>query len=266
MAIDLSARFSFSLPSPADVLLQFEAAAIPEQAIVASQLDMSHADYCIRVPAQDAIGERIWVRAEGEFQVSYTASVALSRKLPELGSLKRLDLHQMPGEVVQYLLPSLYCPSDRFLPFVLDEFQGTEGGGRIDAIREWIANQFAYEPGSSTSATTALDSFLERRGICRDYAHMLVTMARASEIPARYVSVYAPQVEPQDFHAVAEVFLANPAGEGGTWQLVDATGMAAPDEIVKIGVGRDAADVSFLTSFGECRFADLEIKVSQASG
>lgn len=266
MAIDLSARFSFSLPQPADVLLQFEAAAIPEQAILSSQLDMSPSEYCIRVPAQDTIGERIWVRAEGDFQIAYSATVELARTLPELDCLKRLDLHHMPGEVVQYLLPSLYCPSERFLPFVLDEFQGTEGGSRIAAIRDWIASQFTYEPGSSTSATTALDSFLERRGICRDYAHMLVTMARASEIPARYVSVYAPHVEPQDFHAVAEVFLANPAGEGGTWQLVDATGMAAPNEIMKIGVGRDAADVSFLTSFGECRFADKEITVVQVSG
>ncbi|MDY6963903.1 MAG: transglutaminase family protein [Pseudomonadota bacterium] len=227
---------------------------------------MSPAEYCIRVPAQDAIGERIWIRAEGNFHVDYNATVELSRTLPALGSLKGLGLHHMPGEVVQYLLPSLYCPSDRFLPFVLDEFQGTEGGTRIEAIREWIANQFVYEPGSSTSATTALDSFLERRGICRDYAHILITMARASEIPARYVSVYAPHVKPQDFHAVAEVFLANPDGEGGTWQLVDATGMAAPDEIVKIGVGRDAADVSFLTSFGECRFADKEITVRQTAG
>ena len=124
------------------------------------------------------------------------------------------------------------------------------------------ADKFAYEPGSSTANTTALDSFVERRGICRDFAHVAVTLARASGIPARFVSGYAPGVKPPDFHAVAEVFLADPAGGGGgAWCLVDATGMAAPAELVKIGVGRDAADVSFLTSFGMCEFLDKTVSV-----
>ena len=80
-------------------------------------------------------------------------------------------------------------------------------------MRDWIAGNFSYEPVSTTS-TTALDSFVERRGICRDYAHVLVTLARASAIPARYVSCYAPGVDPPDFHAVAEVFLADPDRAG----------------------------------------------------
>ncbi len=77
---------------------------------------------------------------------------------------------------------------------------------------------------------------------------MLITLARASGIPARYVSVFAPRVEPQDFHAVAEVFLADPGGQGGTWQLVDATGMADPAEI---GEDRRGARC------GRCQFPHL---------
>ena len=131
------------------------------------------------------------------------------------------------------------------------------------AIRDWIADNFSYEP-VSTSSTTALDSFVERRGICRDYAHVLVTLARASAIPARYVSCYAPGVDPPDFHAVAEVFLADPTvAGGGAWQLVDATGMADPAQTVKIGVGRDAADVSFMTVFGESRFETKEVSATK---
>ena len=133
----------------------------------------------------------------------------------------------------------------------------------MDAIREWIHTTFAYTPGASGPHTTALDSFIERRGICRDYAHVLIALARASAIPARYVACYAPGVEPPDFHAVAEVFLDDPDTEGGgAWQLVDATGMADPAETVKIGVGRDAADVSFLTSFGPNDFHNQCVKVS----
>ena len=130
-------------------------------------------------------------------------------------------------------------------------------------MHDWIEAHFSYTPGSSDSNTTALDSFVERHGICRDYAHVMVTFARAAGIPARFVSCYAPRVTPQDFHAVAEVFLADPTNEGGgAWHLLDATGMARADEIVKIGVGRDAADVSFLTSFGPTEFLDKTVIVS----
>ncbi|MEL6878390.1 MAG: transglutaminase-like domain-containing protein, partial [Pseudomonadota bacterium] len=99
----------------------------------------------------------------------------------------------------------------------------------------------------------------------RDYAHVLVAMARASVIPARYVACYAPDVTPQDFHAVAQVFLANPdAPDGGKWHLVDATGMAKPSETVTIGVGRDASDVSFLTTFGPASFEHSEVRVERS--
>ena len=266
MTIDLSARFSFCHPEPTDILLQFEAAAIPEQRILRAETLLLPEHGAMRVAAQDSIGERVWVHTQGELEVSYSASVAIARQLPALASLGQLAPRDLPGETVPYLLSSLYCPADRLRPFVREEFAGTEGGARIAAIRDWIADRFTYEPGSSTSSTTALDSFVERRGICRDYAHVLITFARAAGIPARYASVYAPGVEPQDFHAVAEVFLADPGGTGGTWQLVDATQMADPAEMVKIGVGRDAADVSFMTSFGPCRFGTMEVRVDSVPG
>jgi transglutaminase-like putative cysteine protease len=181
----------------------------------------------------------------------------------DVASLARLEPHELPAEAVQYLLDSRYCPADRFQPFVEAEFGGVHGGARIAAMRDWIAGNFSYEP-VSTSSTTALDSFVERRGICRDYAHVLVTLARASAIPARYVSCYAPGVEPPDFHAVADIFLADPdVPGGGTWQLVDATGMADPAETVKIGVGRDAADVSFMTVFGDAKFEGSKVSATK---
>jgi transglutaminase-like putative cysteine protease len=263
MPIDVFAHFAFSVDRLSDVLLQFEAAAIPEQRILSSQCDMSKADHIARIAAQDEIGERIWLHVEGRFEVSYTAQVEVKRLLADVAALDRLEPHELPAEAVQYLLDSRYCPADRFQPFVEAEFGGTHGGRRIAAIRDWIAGNFSYEPVSTTS-TTALDSFVERRGICRDYAHVLVTLARASAIPARYVSCYAPGVDPPDFHAVAEVFLADPlVPGGGAWHLVDATGMAAPAETVKIGVGRDAADVSFMTVFGEARFDDKKVSATK---
>jgi transglutaminase-like putative cysteine protease len=112
------------------------------------------------------------------------------------------------------------------------------------AIRDWIAGHLSYVPGSSHAGTTAIDTFHGGEGICRDYAHLMITLARAADIPARIASVYAPGVTPPDFHAVAEVYL------GGAWHLVDATGMATAGDMAIIGVGRDIGDVAFLTAFG----------------
>ena len=264
MTISIHTRFAFSLDRPTDVLLQFEAADIPEHEILSSSLDMTDAEHCAHVPAQDDIGTRIWLRAQGDFEVDYRARVDPIRQLAALETLQPILPHDMPGEAVQYLFDSRYCPADKFQPFVEAEFGGTTGGARIAAIKDWIESHFTYQSGVSDARTDALDSFVERRGICRDFAHVLVTLARASTIPARYVACYAPGVEPPDFHAIAEVFLSDPETEGGgTWQLVDATGMADPAETVKIGVGRDAADVSFLTSFGPNTFRRSSVSVSR---
>ena len=264
MPLNIEASFAFTLDQPTDVLLQFEAAQLPEQHIIEPVTTLSSSEHCARVAAQDDIGERIWIRAEGEFEVSYKAQAEVRRQLAQLASLEMLSPHDMPGEDVQYLFDSRYCPADQFQPFVEAEFSGTQGGGRIAAIRDWIAGHMSYVPGSSGPDTGAVDSFVQRQGICRDYAHVLIALARASAIPARYVACYSPGVTPPDFHAVAEVFLGDPETEGGgTWQLVDATGMATPEDTVKIGVGRDAADVSFLTTFGPNTFRSSSVRVTK---
>ena len=262
MTISIQTDFAFDLEQTTDVLLQFEAALIPEQQLSDLSTTMSQAEHLARVAAQDDIGERIWVRAKGRFEVSHRATAEINRIVPDLASLRRLDPHDLPGETIKYLFDSRYCQADRMQHFVEAEFGDTDGGARIEAFRAWIHDNFTYEPGSSTATTTALDSFVERRGICRDYAHVLVTLARASTIPARYVACYAPAVDPPDFHAVAEVFLEDKSQpHGGAWHIVDATGMADPAKTVKIGVGRDAADVSFLTSFGMTNLVEKNVSV-----
>ncbi len=263
MTIAISTHFAFDLDQPTDALLQFEAAALPEQRLLESETSIdSNLDF-VRVPAQDSIGERIWLRAQGRVEVEYTATVQPQRAVVPLDQLGALDPHELPGEAVQYLFDSRYCRADSYQTLVEEEFEGTRGGARIAAIRDWIANSFEYTPGASDSGTDATDSFIARRGICRDYSHVMIVLARASAIPARYVACYAPGVTPQDFHAIAEVFLADPEVEGGgAWQLVDPTGMADLTNTAKIGVGRDAADVSFLTTFGPMQFQSSAVAVS----
>jgi transglutaminase-like putative cysteine protease len=125
-------------------------------------------------------------------------------------------------------------------------------------MRSWIETNLEYVRGSSDAQTTVIDTFIKRQGICRDYSHLMVTLARAANIPARAVSVYAPDVDPPDFHAVAEVFL------DGAWHLVDATGMAAPESMVRVGVGRDAADIAFLSIYAPTELKEQKVSVTRA--
>ena len=255
MRLEIEARLDYWFAAPCDVLLQLEAAHMPAQVVEAAHIELSPVGYFARVAALDAIGERIWVNVAGPLRIDYRATVTIARGLDDVSGLPATAPHALPGESVPYLMASRYCPSDLFLTFVGAEFGGLQGGAQVAAMRDWIARHFSYVPGSSDSRTTAQDSFLARQGICRDYAHVLITLARAAGIPARIASVYALGVEPPDFHAVAEVFL------GGAWHLVDATGMADAGGMAVIGVGRDAADVAFLTAYGNAVMNSQSIAV-----
>ena len=225
MTLRIDCTINYRFARPTDFLLQIEPAIIPEQR-VDGWFECTPTEHFARVAAQDAIGERIWLRHEGEFAASWRGTVITDRATAPLASLGAVPTHLLPGETVQYLMDSRYCPADRFQPFVEAEFGKLAGGARIEAMRAWIAEHFTYTPGASDSNTTALDTFVERRGVCRDFAHVMITLARASAIPARFASVYGPDVDPQDFHAVAEVFLSDPEvsdPEAGAWHLVDAT-------------------------------------------
>ncbi len=260
MKLAITAALDYRLGDPVDLMLHIEAAAIPDQTIVAATLDVGATEYFARVAAQDMIGDRIWLRSGGELNVRYAATVEIDRITADYRALAKVPMHRLPGEAVQYLNESRYCASNKFLHFVHDEFGAVEGGAKIGAMRDWIEHHFTYVSGSSDAETNALDSFVERRGVCRDYAHVMVSLARAAAIPARVVSVYAPGVEPQDFHAVAEVFL------DGEWHLVDATGMAKEAEMAKIAVGRDAADISFLTAYGDIEMLNQRVTVERVKG
>ena len=258
MRLSIVTSLDYFFPAPTDVLLQIEAAAIPEQSVEKAQIAVRECRHFARVPAQDNIGDRIWVSLQGEVRVEYSAIVTISRDFDDFQHLDKVAPYQLPGEAVQYLMGSRYCPSDQFQSFVYEEFGHLEGGKRVMAMRDWIQNHFSYVPGISSSETTAIETFARRQGICRDYAHVLITLVRASGIPARIASVYALGIEPPDFHAVAEVFL------GDAWHLVDATGMAKAGAMAKIGIGRDAADVAFLTAYGQAIMNAQSVRVELA--
>ncbi|MFP7569838.1 transglutaminase-like domain-containing protein [Marivita sp. S2033] len=257
MILDINVHLAYRLDVPLDLLLQIEAADLADQRLVSANIQTSDVSHFVRVAAEDGLGERIWIRADGLFRCDYTARLDIDRPVLDIAPLSAVPPHLLPGDTVRYLMPSRYCPSDEFQTFVAAEFGHLSGGAQIAAMRDWITGAFEYVPGASNAQTTALDTFVQRQGVCRDFAHVMVTLARAATIPARFASVYAPDVTPQDFHAVAEIYLE------GTWHLVDATGMARADTIARIGIGPDAANVAFLSAFGKIMFEAQSVSVTR---
>ncbi|MGR6328635.1 transglutaminase-like domain-containing protein [Sphingomonas sp. XXL09] len=246
MRLTIAADLDYAIVGgPTDVLLQIEVAAMPDQRLAEQALTVWSDLPIAAVRGEDGIGQRCWAQVEGRLTAEYRAVVEIARQADDLATLPATPVRMLPGELVPYLLPSRYCQAEKFEGFVRGEFPVLAGGALAAALVDWVGGALTYRAGSSQGTTTALDTFASRNGVCRDYAHLLVALARAGEIPARCVAAYAPGVDPPDFHAVAELWL------GGAWRLVDATGMATPESIARVCVGRDATDIAFLTIFGE---------------
>lgn len=158
-------------------------------------------------------------------------------------------------ETVTYLRPSRYCESDVLFSLARNELGYLLQHRRLDAdgsvagglqvlpwVAAWVGRHLAYVSGSTTVSDSAVSTLAAGRGVCRDFAHLTIAMLRALDIPARYASVYAPGLVPMDFHAVAEGFV------DGAWHVVDATGLAPRQSLVRIATGRDAADVAWLSN------------------
>jgi transglutaminase-like putative cysteine protease len=182
----------------------------------------------------------------GECKVRYSAEVVLSPEMRDPSTVDEIAVADLPFHTLPYLYPSRYCQSDRMRHFVWREFGGgTRGHALVTEICTWIHQKVDYIAGTSQAETSAYDTFTRRAGVCRDFAHLGITFCRALGIPARFVSGYCWKLKPADFHAVFEAYL------GGRWYLFDATRMCPLNGLVRIGVGRDAADTAFATYYGE---------------
>lgn len=157
-------------------------------------------------------------------------------------------------EHFQYLRPSRYCESDRLGPLARAEFAGLTGHGLLDAVASWVGVNIAYIPGASRPIDGAVATLLGRAGVCRDFAHLTAALLRANGVPARVAAVYAPGLDPMDFHAVAE------AAIDGRWHAVDPTCLAPRTSMVRIATGADASDTAFLTNArGSVMLEGLEV-------
>lgn len=257
MRIEINVNMLYNLSADPMVLLAIEAARTEGQVVVQDRLSVEFATLK-RIAGEGGVGQRVWACVTNEqLQLNYTATVDVAGNDRTLESYAPTAMDDLPGEVMIYLRPSRFCQSDKFLTFAKNRFGALAGGPKVAAIRDWVAQELRYVPGTSHAETTVTDTFITREGVCRDFAHMVCALARASQIPARYASVYGPGVNPPDFHAVAQVWLE------GAWHMVDATGMSQPGELVLIAVGRDAHDIAFMETQSPAYLLNQYIQVSR---
>ena len=249
----------YEVAHPAHFLFHIESAFYESHNIIEERLSITPS-MKVRHFCDERSGNR-FVRLDaprGVLSVNYHAKVELVT-VPVLLHLDESSVSALPDEVLRYLMPSRYCESDVMSRAAQQLFGHLlQGLSRVRAIESWLHDSIYYMPGFSNSTTTAQEVFVQRAGVCRDFAHLGITLCRALKIPARLVVGYVNFDEPpQDFHAVFEAWLDN------QWVMFDGTKMSPIDRIVRVGTGRDAKDVAFATIFGQVQMIRKELTVDE---
>ena len=253
MRFSLNSTLAYEVEQPTPFVFNVEAAACERQAVAAESLTFSQPLEPDRFLMPETGNRYVRVVAQpGPLTVEYRAEIDLDPVVDDPASITEIGPARLPLETVPHLNPSRFCQSDKLQRFAQRQFGALAlGHQRVTAVCNWIHDNVDYVSGSTDALTSAFDIVTERSGVCRDFAHLSIALCRALGIPSRYVSAYAWQLTPPDFHAAMECFLHGPSGP--RWYLFDATRKAALDGLVRIGVGRDAADVPFAAQFGSSK-------------
>jgi transglutaminase-like putative cysteine protease len=260
-AFDVDSLLTYQVNGPTDFLFQIHALQGMGQQVLNEALVITP-PLPVHVYADPTVNHRFArVHADaGFYEFRYTARVLRTLDPVDL-TAPEVAIAALPDEVLHNLMPTRYCESDHLSQVAQRMFSGLPPGhARVRGICDWIHDNIEYKVGASIATTTARDVFVQRAGVCRDFAHLGITFCRALNIPARLVVGYARFDDPPpDFHAVFEAYL------GGRWVLFDATRMSPLDELIRIATGRDAKDVAFATIFGPATMTSMSPLVQPVS-
>ena len=237
----------------ADFVFNIHAAQTACQTVLAERLVLNQ-DIATELHTDPATRNRT-LRLHGDpgtLELSYCATVDIAHHRSDPAVLAEVPVRYLPPEVLGYIYPSRYCQSDRLLRLAANTFGALpQGYGRVQAICDWVRQHVAFTSNTSNVNTAAVDTLIEQVGVCRDFAHLMIALCRAVNIPARFTTGtdYGadPALGPPDFHAYVEAYV------GGRWYLFDPSGTAIPMGLMRFSTGRDAADVAFATLFGAVR-------------
>ncbi|KWR90606.1 transglutaminase-like domain-containing protein [Cupriavidus sp. IDO] len=264
-------NLSYEIFDPtADFLFILEAARTERQAVVSEQLTLTPPILAARYTDPVLHNRMLRIRAnKGRLAIRYEAVVDIDHRFDDGNQLSEVPVAELPFEILPYLAPSRYCESDRMMEFAMREFGAMPPGySRVYAIREWVRNHVRFLSRSTNERTSATDTVVERTGVCRDFAHLMIAICRALSIPARMSSSLDYGADPAmgapDFHAVVEIYLSH------RWYLLDPSGVSIPSGLLRIGTGRDAADIPFAAIFGKVEserpFIEIQALTDPAAG
>ena len=263
MRFVVSCELEYAISFPSTLILNLQAHRGPAQSIIEEQFQVEPfvkfeeftTDVC------DNRFVRLQTGRRKSLTIAYRATVEREHEVLHSKQIDYTPVAELERGAIPFLFPSRYCQSDRLGRLAWDLF------GKIDspyekvvAIVDWIHDNVEYVRGSTNSETSAYDTVTQRTGVCRDFAHLGIALCRALNIPARYFSGYAYQLEPPDFHACFEAHI------GGRWMVFDATRLASPNGLVRIGAGRDAADAAVASIFGRASCVRMRVDCQVAPG
>jgi transglutaminase-like putative cysteine protease len=259
MKLDVASSIGFEAPWPIPVVLILSPRSGDAQHVISEQLLVDpfvpwheyvdgHGNRCHRLTVPT-----------GRTTVTVRATVDTPDAIDVDPTAPRSEGDGIPDWVLEFCLPSRYCPSDLLREPADGIVAGVlPGYPQVEAIRSWIERNVRYEYNTSSASTSAMDTLRVRTGVCRDFAHLGIALCRAIDIPARMVVGYLHDLHPMDQHAWFEAFV------GGRWYTFDATQPAPRGNRVATAYGRDAADVAFVTQFGPVELTDMWVMVSAA--
>ncbi len=249
-----SVALDYDVGGPATFLLNMHAAQTARQHVIEESFTLDPSGPQVEARTDPATGNRIaaFDIGAGALAVRYAATVELDHLLVDPVDIVAESPAALPVETIRYLYPSRYCQADLVQQQAWDRFGSLERGYlQLAAVRDWVRETLRFEVGTSRSSTSVLDTLRDGVGVCRDFAHTMIAHCRALNYPARFVTAVDygadPALGPPDFHAYVEAFV------GGHWYVFDPTGISPVTGLIRIGTGRDAADVSFATIFGPVR-------------
>ncbi|HEY0825435.1 MAG TPA: transglutaminase family protein [Ramlibacter sp.] len=250
LAYEVELGYQVEAPD-ADFIFNVQPARTPRQQVLRELLTVSQPVACHEY-TDPATGSRfLRLRAgAGPLVLRCSATVEVRALQEEPQAIPETWIPNLPGAVLPYLYPSRYCESDILNAFAMSQFGGMwQGYGRVQAICEWVSRHVSFVSGSSSGTTSAAETLRQRQGVCRDFAHLMIALCRALNIPARFTTGFDygadPALGPTDFHAYVEAYV------GGRWYIFDPSGTAIPMGFVRLASGRDAADAAYASIFGQ---------------
>jgi transglutaminase-like putative cysteine protease len=273
MDIDIGCSFGFGVPAATHAVMLFEPHSTELQNVVDSRIVVS--GDAVLPPSStyiDTYGNRCRriTFDPPEATVTFMARVNVSDALDEIQEAAELIApHDLPDEVLYFLMPSRYCESDRLSDLAWSQFGSIQSGwARVQTICDWVHGRTTFQYGSSSPEYSAVSVYERGIGVCRDFTHLAIALCRAVNIPARYVFGYLPDIgvpvpDPDvemDFCAWMEVFL------DGRWFTFDPRNNQRRRGRVVIGRGRDAADVAMITSFGLVEMVGMTVWAEPGTG